>query len=97
MNFAKQPNKEEKGYAGLGKSEAAVSQISQILQENICVGVSFLIKLLASNFIKRDYNTDVFLRNLLKFLRKPLFIEHLRWLLLKNLFGSSREKATRYW
>ena len=33
----------------------------KISQESICVGVSFLIKLLAFSFIKRDFNTGVFL------------------------------------
>ena len=32
-------------------------KISQVLQENICVGVSFLIKSLAFDFIARDSNT----------------------------------------
>ena len=38
-------------------------KISQISQENTCVRVSFLIKLLvlAFNFIKKDFGTVVFL------------------------------------
>ena len=47
-----------------------LSKISQYSQENICVGVSFLIKMQAfrpTTLLKRDSNTGVFLTMLQKF------------------------------
>ena len=48
-------------------SEKVFLKISQYSQENTCVGVSFLIKLL-----KRDSNTGVFLR-ILRTFKEQLF------------------------
>ena len=50
--------------------------IFQNLQENTCVGVSFLIKLQASG----DSDTGVFLLILRSF-QEHIFLEHFRWLL----------------
>ena len=53
---------------------------SKNLRENACVGVSFLIKLLASDlqfYEKRDSNTGVFLWSFQNFY-KHLFTEHLQ-------------------
>ena len=47
-------------------------KISQILQENTRAG----------NFIKKETLAQVFSCEIAKFLRKPFFKEHLRWLLL---------------
>ena len=41
-----------------------------------------IVGLEASNFVKRDSNTGVFLWKLRKFLKTSFFTEHLRWLLL---------------
>ena len=59
-----------------------VVKISQNSQENTCARVSFLIELQteACNFIKKE--TLCFTVNFEKSLRTPIFIEHLRWLLL---------------
>ena len=38
-----------------------LSKTLQRLQENTCVGVSFLLKLQTFNFIEKDSNTGVFL------------------------------------
>ena len=64
-------------------------EISQNLQENPCVRVSFLIKCgprPVTLFRKRLWHR-YFPVNLEKFLRTPFFIEHLCWLLLKNLWN----------
>ena len=52
----------------------------------------FFNKVLAFNFITRDSDTGVFLLNLQRFFRTPFFTEHLRWLLLENLFRLPRER-----
>ena len=58
-------------------------EISQNSQENTCARVSFLIKLMTCNFIKKETRAQVvsceFCR---KFLRTPFFVEHFWWLLL---------------
>ena len=53
--------------------------ISQNSQETTCVGVSFLLKLQACNFIEKDSGTGVFLY-ILKSSSEQVFIERLRWL-----------------
>ena len=58
-------------------------EILQYSQENTCVRVSFLIKLQACNFIKKETLAQVFSVNFVKFLRTPFFIGHLWWLLLR--------------
>ena len=55
-------------------------KISLNLQENICVGVSFLIKLQASGLLKKT-PTQVFLVNFVKSLRAP-FLQNISGLLL---------------
>ena len=57
-------------------------KISQNSQENICAGVSFLIKLQASNFIEKETLAQVFPVNFSKFLGASSSTEHLQWLLL---------------
>ena len=68
----------------------------KISQENICVGVSILIKLLACNFIKRDSNKDVFLWNLQHF-QEHLFLQNTSsgcfW---KIYLDRSAEKGQRF-
>ena len=54
-------------------------EILQNLQQNTCIGISFLI-------IKKGNTTQVFSCEFCEILKKTLFIEHLGWLLL------SREK-----
>ena len=51
-------------------------KISQISQENTCVGVFF------RNLVKKRLQHRCFLVKLAKFLRPPFFTEHFRWLLL---------------
>ena len=58
---------------------------------NICVGVLFLIKMLAFNFITRHTNTGVFLCEVFK--STFFFTEYLWWLLLENLFRSSKIRS----
>ena len=62
-------------------------EISQNLQENTCARVSFLIKLQAwpTTLLKKRLWQRCFPVNFVKFLRRPFFTEHLRWLLLKTL------------
>ena len=57
-------------------------KLSQNWQENIFVGVSFLIKLQASGFIKKETETQVFPMNFVKFFMNTFFKEHVWWLLL---------------
>ena len=59
-----------------GSMKKRVLIIFQNLQENTCVGVSFLIKLQASG----DSDTGVFLLILRSF-QEHIFPEHFRWLL----------------
>ena len=66
---------------------------SQYSQENTCVGVSFLIKLLASRpatLLKKRLQHRCFPVNIENFLRTPFFTEHLRWLLLFFANGYSQ-------
>ena len=69
---------------------------SQNSKENICAKVSFLIKLQVWDlqlYLKIGSGTGVFLWILRKFLRTPIFIEHLWWLLFKTMlfeFGRTR-------
>ena len=61
------------------------SKISQNWQENTCAWVSFLIKLQVSVmqlYLKKRLWHRCFPVNFAKFLGKPFFIEHVRWLLL---------------
>ena len=61
-------------------------KISQNSQENTCARASFLIKLQASNFIKKETLAQVcFPVNFVKFFLN-FFTKHLRWLLLKRCF-----------
>ena len=55
-----------------------VTKVSQNLQENTCVIVSFLIKLQAKRLWRRSFPV-----NFAKFLRAPFFKEHLWWVLLQ--------------
>ena len=67
-------------------------KISQISQENIYVGVFFnKVAGLLQLYYKRLQHR-CFPVKFVKFLRTPFFAEHRRWLLLQNLFGSSRER-----
>ena len=61
-----------------------VLKTSQTSQENICVGVSFkkVAGLKLCKIVKKETPRQVFPVNFSKFLRTPLFTEHLRWLLL---------------
>ena len=83
--------------------EKVFLKIHQNLQENTGARVSFLIKLLASGLrpaalLKKSLWYRCFPVNFAKFLRAPIFIEHLRWLLLssvpatKPVFRSRGEK-----
>ena len=66
-------------------------KISQYLQENTCVGVSFLIKLQpvrTATLIKRDCQDRCFLVNITKFLRTPILKNICERLLL---FGGELE------
>ena len=56
-------------------------KISPNSRESTCARVSFLIKLHATLFKKR-LSRKCFPVNFAKFLRAPLFIQHLQWLLL---------------
>ena len=61
------------------------SKISQNSQENSCARVSFLIKLQASRpvtLLKKTLAQLFFSANFAKFLRTPIVIHYLRWLLL---------------
>ena len=59
-------------------------KISQNSQENTCTRVSFLIKLQRpTTSLKQRLWHRSFPVNFAKFLRTPIFIEHLWWLLLK--------------
>ena len=53
-------------------------------QKNICVGISFLIKLQPEicNFIKKETPIRVFFCEFCEIFKNPFFIEHLQWLLL---------------
>ena len=59
-------------------------KISQNLQENTCVRVSFLIKLQgeACNFIKKETLVQMFLCEFCKIFKDTFFIEHFPWLLV---------------
>ena len=83
--------------------EKVFLKIHQNLQENTGARVSFLIKLQASGLrpaalLKKRLWHRCFPVNFAKFLRAPIFIEHLRWLLLssvpatKPVFRSRGEK-----
>ena len=50
-------------------------KISENLQENTCIGLSFLIKLQA-NFLKTGTPTQVFPVNFVAFIGTSFFIEH---------------------
>ena len=71
-------------------------KISQNSQESTCVGVSFLIELLAYFIKKRGSNTSVFPWILWNFQRR-LFIEHLRWQFLNVMkkFSKTVLKCTK--
>ena len=58
-------------------------ELSQNSQENICVRVSFLIKLqtLAYNFTKKETLAQVFSFEFRKISKNTFFTGHLRWLL----------------
>ena len=65
---------------------------SQTPQENICVFISW-----PATLLKRDFDTDVFLRNL-QISKNTFFIKQLQWLLLRfnSCFQSSpRQKPMR--
>ena len=58
-------------------------------QENICARASFWIKLQTwspTTLLKYKLWSRCFPVNFAKFLRKPFFIEHLRWTLLQHTF-----------
>ena len=59
---------------GGGSIKKVFLKVSQNSQENACARASFLIKLQAPV-------------NFAKFLRTPILIEHIRWLLLKIVLG----------
>ena len=59
-------------------------EILQNSQENICARVSFLIKLQACNFIKKQALVQVFPVNFAKFLRTP-FLQNTSWRVLLKL------------
>ena len=61
-------------------------KISQNSQENTCVRVSFLMKLQACNFIKKETLAQMFSCEFREITKNTLFIEHLWWLLLDFLF-----------
>ena len=63
------PNKEERGYSGLGKSEAVVDRFSQISKENICVGVSFFSKVAGFQLYYKRLQHRCFSVKFAKFLR----------------------------
>ena len=68
-------------------------EISQNLQENTCVRVSFLIKFVGlrpSTLLKKRLLHMCFTVNFVKFLRTPFFIDHLRWLLLSLFIITSK-------
>ena len=61
-------------------------EISQNSQENTCARVSFFNKvagLRPATLLKKRLWNRCFPANFTKFLRKPFFIERLRWLLLQ--------------
>ena len=64
-------------------------EISQKSQQNTCARVSFLIKLQPRSvtLLKKRLWHRWFPLNFEKFLRTPFSIEHLCWLLLKNLWN----------
>ena len=60
-------------------------EISQYSQENTCTGVSFLLKLLGCNVIKKETPAQVFSCEFFEISKNTFFTEHLRWLLLKKV------------
>ena len=64
-------------------------EISENSRENTCARVSFLIELptYARNIIKKENLARCFPVNFEKFLSTAFFIEHLCWLLLRNLWN----------
>ena len=70
-----------------GVCKKSVLKISQNLQENTCVRVSFLIKLQAEacNFIEKETLAQVFSCEFWEIFKNTFFIEHLSWLLLNNV------------
>ena len=70
-----------------GVCKKSVLNISQNLQENTCVRVSFLIKLQAEacNFIEKETLAQVFSCEFWEIFKNTFFIEHLSWLLLNNV------------
>ena len=61
-------------------------KISQNSRENTFATVSFLIKLQACNFIKKETLAQVFSHEFCKISRIPFLKEHLCWLLLYLMF-----------
>ena len=70
-------------------------EISQNSQENACARASFLIKLLAYNFIQKETLAQVFSCEFYEILKNTFFIEHLWWLLLYYL--SKNDRSVNAW
>ena len=59
-------------------------EISQNSQKNICARASFLIKLQALNFTKKETLAQVFSCEFCEISKNTFFTEHFRWLLLST-------------
>ena len=66
------------------KSPGVFLNISQNSRKNTCVRVSFLVMPQACNFIKKETLTQLFLVNLVKFLRTTFFMCFIKNVALKN-------------
>ena len=71
-------------------------EILQNSQENLCAGVSFLIKLQAWGLLKDRLWHRCFPVNFAKFLRTSFLTEHLWWLLLNRIKKNSRTDKENY-
>ena len=71
-------------------------EILQNSQENLCAGVSFLIKLQAWGLLKDRLWHRCFPVNFAKFLRTSFLTEHLWWLLLNCIKKNSRIDKENY-
>ena len=67
----------------LGESATIIDQVYMEFTRSAGVCVP---SLQACNFIKKEIPTQVYTENIVKFLKKAFFIEHLWWLLLIGIF-----------
>ena len=67
-------------------------EISQNLQKNTCARVSFLIKLQACNFNKKETLTQVYSCEFCEIYKNTFFTEHLWWLVLYDILVNELDK-----